>query len=62
RDGAEGMYAMHETGSINIAQDEASSVVFGMPNEDQKRGGVDHVLSLEKIASAIINLVSQKNN
>jgi two-component system chemotaxis response regulator CheB len=53
-DGARGMLEMKEAGSYNIAQDEATSVVFGMPNEAIKRGGVDKVLPLEKIAEEVI--------
>ena len=49
-DGAAGMLEMKEAGAINIAQDEASSVVFGMPKEAIKRGGVDYVLPLDQIA------------
>lgn len=53
-DGARGMSEMKEAGAFNIAQDEATSVVFGMPNEAIKRGGVDCVLPLESIASEVI--------
>lgn len=53
-DGAKGLEEMREAGSFNIAQDEASCVVFGMPKEAINRGGVDSVLPLEKIAAAII--------
>ena len=53
-DGARGMLEMKEAGAYNIAQDEASCVVFGMPNEAIKRGGVDQVLSLEKIAAEVV--------
>ncbi len=53
-DGARGMSEMKEAGSFNIAQDEATSIVFGMPNEAIKRGGTDKVLPLEKIAREVI--------
>ncbi|MCP4404550.1 MAG: chemotaxis response regulator protein-glutamate methylesterase [bacterium] len=54
-DGSRGMQEMKEAGaSLNIAQDEATSVVFGMPNEAIKRGGVDKVLPLKEIAQQII--------
>lgn len=54
-DGALGMLEMKEAGSfLNIAQDEASSVVFGMPQEAIKLGGVDSVLPLTAIARTII--------
>lgn len=60
RDGAEGMLAMFKMGARNFAQDEASSVVFGMPKEAYERGGVEHLLPLDEIAPRIINLLSGK--
>lgn len=57
-DGARGMLEMKEVGAYNIAQDEATSVVFGMPNEAIKRGGTDKVLPLDKIAMKVINICS----
>jgi two-component system chemotaxis response regulator CheB len=53
-DGSRGMKEMKTAGAYNIAQDERSCVVFGMPNEAIKRGGVDKVLPLESISSAVI--------
>jgi two-component system chemotaxis response regulator CheB len=55
-DGARGMLEMKEAGARTIAQDEASCVVFGMPAEAIKRGGVDQVLPLESIAPAVLKL------
>jgi two-component system, chemotaxis family, protein-glutamate methylesterase/glutaminase len=55
-DGAKGMAEMKEAGSVNIAQNEATCVVFGMPNEAIKAGGVDHVLPLQAIAGKVIQL------
>ncbi|MBE0602273.1 MAG: chemotaxis response regulator protein-glutamate methylesterase [Deltaproteobacteria bacterium] len=55
-DGARGMLEMKEAGAITIAQDEASCVVFGMPQEAIKRGGVDKVMPLDMIASAVLKL------
>jgi len=55
-DGAKGMQEMKEAGAFNIAQDEASCVVFGMPKEAIKLGGVDRVLPLGMIAKEIVNL------
>ena len=53
-DGAKGMLEMKDTGAYTIAQDEATSVVFGMPQEAIKLGGVDKILPLERIASAVL--------
>jgi len=55
-DGARGMYEMKEAGAYNIAQDQETSVVFGMPNEAIKAGAVDKILPLEKIAAAVIRM------
>ncbi|WP_305046360.1 protein-glutamate methylesterase/protein-glutamine glutaminase [Geoalkalibacter sp.] len=56
-DGARGMREMKDAGARTIAQDEESCVVFGMPNEAIKHGGVDMVLPLEKIAREVLRLV-----
>jgi len=53
-DGARGMLEMKEAGAFTIAQDEATSVVFGMPQEAMKLGGVDKVYPLERIADAVL--------
>ena len=55
-DGAKGMLEMKQAGAVNIAQNEASCVVFGMPNEAIKHGAVDHVLPLENIAEKVLRL------
>lgn len=57
RDGAAGMKAMHEAGAVNIAQDEKSCVVFGMPREAIELGAVDHVLPLKSIPKKLLALV-----
>lgn len=54
-DGADGMVAMRKSGAYTLAQDEATSVVFGMPKEALKRGGTDISVPLEKIPEMIIN-------
>jgi two-component system chemotaxis response regulator CheB len=53
-DGANGLLEMKEAGAVTVAQDEASCVVFGMPQEAIKRGAVDKVLPLEDIAGYMI--------
>jgi two-component system chemotaxis response regulator CheB len=54
RDGAAGMAAMHGAGAFNIAQDEASCVVFGMPRAAIEAGAVDLVLPLVQIAPRLL--------
>lgn len=53
-DGARGMEELKEAGGYTIAQDEATSIVFGMPREAIKRNAVDIVLPLTAIAEAAI--------
>jgi len=53
-DGAHGMAEMKEAGATNLAQDEASCVVFGMPAEAIKHGGVDKVLPLGSLAAEVL--------
>lgn len=55
-DGADGLLEMHTAGARTIAQDEKTSVVWGMPGEAVKRGGVDHVLALKKISAKVVEL------
>jgi two-component system chemotaxis response regulator CheB len=55
-DGAEGMGEMKQAGASNLAQDEKSSVVWGMPGEVVKRGYADEVLSLHKIPARLQEL------
>ncbi|MFT3694117.1 MAG: chemotaxis response regulator protein-glutamate methylesterase [Kofleriaceae bacterium] len=52
-DGAEGMLAMKERGAPTIAQDEATSVVWGMPGAAVKRGGVSDVVPLDGVAARV---------
>jgi two-component system chemotaxis response regulator CheB len=51
-DGARGLLEMKEAGAMTIAQDEKSSVVFGMPHEAIKLNAAQKILSLENIAPA----------
>ncbi len=53
-DGALGMKEMHDMGALTIAQDEASCVVYGMPKEAVKLGGVDGILPLSAIPQLIM--------
>ncbi len=53
-DGAKGMLELKEAKAYTIAQDEKSCVVFGMPNEAIRLGGVDKIVPLDKIAAVMI--------
>lgn len=52
-DGAAGLLAMKQAGARTIAQDEATSVVFGMPKEAIRLGAVDRILPLDRIGMEI---------
>jgi two-component system, chemotaxis family, protein-glutamate methylesterase/glutaminase len=56
KDGARGLKEMLEAGSRTIAQDEATSVVWGMPGEAVALGAAQHVLPLENVAAKILAL------
>jgi two-component system chemotaxis response regulator CheB len=53
-DGARGLKEMQDAGAFTIAQDEASCVVFGMPKEAIRLGGVSSILPLAQIAPAVL--------
>ena len=55
-DGARGMLEMKQAGAFNIAQDESSCVVFGMPAEAIKAGAVDRISPLDSIAPEVVAL------
>jgi two-component system chemotaxis response regulator CheB len=54
-DGARGLAEMKAAGAATIAQDEATSVVFGMPKEAIALGAVDRILPLDRLSGAIIS-------
>ncbi|MCG8411949.1 MAG: chemotaxis response regulator protein-glutamate methylesterase [Bacteroidales bacterium] len=56
-DGAKGLLEMKQSGAKTIAQNEASSVVFGMPKEAIRLNAVDNILALEQFAPHIICIV-----
>ncbi len=56
RDGADGLRAIKDAGGPTLAQDEATSAVFGMPRAAIELGAVDRVLALEDIARALLEL------
>jgi two-component system chemotaxis response regulator CheB len=55
-DGARGLLAMREAGARTIAQDEATSVVFGMPKEAIAIGAAEVVLPIGRIAQAVLEM------
>jgi len=59
-DGATGMGEIKAAGGTTVAQDEKSSVVWGMPGEVVKRGFADNVLGLGRIAEHMVQLSRQK--
>ena len=58
-DGAAGLLQIRTRGGVTIAQDEATSVVFGMPKAAQQMGAAAQVAPIEKIASAIERAVGK---
>lgn len=54
-DGAKGLLKMNKVRAFTMAQDEESSVVFGMPNEAIEIGAASRILSLDKIPNALIS-------
>lgn len=58
KDGADGLLAIKQRGGVTIAQDESSSVVWGMPKQAIDMGAARHVLSLDLIGKALAGLKS----
>lgn len=56
RDGASGLLAIKNAGGLTFAQDEATSVVFGMPREAIRLGAAGAVLPLERFASTLLDV------
>lgn len=59
KDGAQAMADMKKAGSYNICQDEASSVVFGMPREAIALGAADEVVALNQISRRLLDYLSK---
>ena len=55
-DGAEGMESMYHAGAFTIAQDKATSVVFGMPHEAIERRVVSQIAPINEVASVLTDL------
>ena len=61
RDGVTGMQEIYQRGGLTIAQDEDSSIIFGMPQEAIKLGVVEQILPLDKIAPFLLNQINYIN-
>ncbi|NOY09372.1 MAG: chemotaxis response regulator protein-glutamate methylesterase [Spirochaetes bacterium] len=59
RDGADGMLAMRQAGARTFAQDEASSVVFGMPRAAYETGGAERLVNIEDIDRVLIRTLEE---
>jgi two-component system chemotaxis response regulator CheB len=59
-DGSRGMREMHDKGAWNIAQNEATCVVYGMPREAVAQGGVDEEAALDDIPRQLLKAVTRK--
>ena len=60
RDGAEGLLAMRQRGFHTIAQDEATSAVFGMPKAAVELRAASEILALDKIAPRVTNILAKR--
>jgi chemotaxis response regulator CheB len=60
RDGAEGLRALHDKGHHTIAQDRATSAVYGMPKAAAELQAASEILPLEQIGPRVANLLAQK--
>ncbi|MCB0495525.1 MAG: chemotaxis-specific protein-glutamate methyltransferase CheB [Cyclobacteriaceae bacterium] len=58
RDGTEGIKRIKEMGGFTVAQDEATSVVFGMPKEAIKSGKVDRVVPIHEVGNFVVSCLS----
>lgn len=61
RDGVDGLQSIKQAGGMTIAQDEASSIVFGMPRAAIEVQAAQVVLPLAQIAQALVNLATPRS-
>jgi two-component system chemotaxis response regulator CheB len=61
-DGAVELKQLKDAGAVTIAQDEQSSVIYGMPGEAVRLGGATYVLSPEKIVDVLIEIADTRRN
>lgn len=60
-DGADAMKLMRDAGARTLAQDEKTSVVFGMPKEAYRRGAAERLVPLESVGQEVLNLLARMN-
>ncbi len=60
QDGAAGLLDMRESGAVTVAQDQASSVVWGMPRAAIERDAAEHILPLKDVAGFMTEYVYEK--
>ena len=61
-DGARGLLKMKQAGARTIAQDESTSIVYGMPRKAFRLGAADHVVPLNRVPSAIIGQLTTRDD
>jgi two-component system chemotaxis response regulator CheB len=61
RDGAAELKVMKDKGAVTIAQNEESSIIFGMPGQAVKLEAATFVLPADRIAAALISLVNNRH-
>lgn len=60
-DGAKELKLMRDCGAVTFAQDEESSVVYGMPGEAARIGAAQYIMPVDKIAYTLLNLIGERN-
>jgi two-component system chemotaxis response regulator CheB len=60
RDGAQGLLEMKKAGAWTVAQDEATSVIFGMPREAIELGAVHEIAPLNKLRERVLARIAKK--
>jgi two-component system chemotaxis response regulator CheB len=61
-DGAAGLIEVKQAGGVTIAQDESTSVVFGMPAEAIRLGAADHILPPSEIVAMLVELSAARRS
>jgi two-component system chemotaxis response regulator CheB len=62
KDGADGIKRMKENGASTIAQDEKTSVIYGMNRQAIENGGIDFILPLDEIVPNILRIIKERGN